>query len=58
MESKFRWDKDKYGVRSVEDLKERYYGIANILTKVLVHITCITYILLSNLDVKNEYMRM
>ncbi|KAL5021544.1 hypothetical protein ScPMuIL_000699 [Solemya velum] len=29
-----RWDKEKYPNRSVEDLKERYYGICNILTKV------------------------
>ncbi|KAK3091085.1 hypothetical protein FSP39_017018 [Pinctada imbricata] len=29
-----RWDREKYSLRSVEDLKERYYNICNILTKV------------------------
>ncbi|ESO88245.1 hypothetical protein LOTGIDRAFT_179116 [Lottia gigantea] len=29
-----RWDKEKYKERSVEDLKERYYNICNILKKV------------------------
>lgn len=29
-----RWDREKYCSRSVEDLKERYYGICNSLTKV------------------------
>ena len=29
-----RWDKEKFPNRSVEDLKERYYNIVNILTKV------------------------
>ncbi|XP_074642063.1 DNA methyltransferase 1-associated protein 1-like [Tubulanus polymorphus] len=28
-----RWDREKFSERSVEDLKERYYGICNILTK-------------------------
>ncbi|XP_033737104.1 DNA methyltransferase 1-associated protein 1-like isoform X1 [Pecten maximus] len=29
-----RWDREKFHNRSVEDLKERYYGICNNLTKV------------------------
>lgn len=29
-----RWDREKHPNRSVEDLKERYYNICNILTKV------------------------
>ena len=29
-----RWDRESFGNRSVEDLKERYYNICNILTKV------------------------
>ncbi|XP_063408622.1 DNA methyltransferase 1-associated protein 1-like [Mytilus trossulus] len=29
-----RWDREKYSNRSVEDMKERYYGICGILTKV------------------------
>lgn len=29
-----RWNRDKYQERSVEDIKERYYNIANILLKV------------------------
>ena len=29
-----RWDKEKFSPRSVEDLKERYYNICNVLTKV------------------------
>ena len=29
-----RWDREKYSSRSVEDLKERYYSICSILTKV------------------------
>ena len=29
-----RWDREQYPSRSVEDLKERYYNICNILTKV------------------------
>ena len=28
------WDKEKFSPRSVEDLKERYYNICNVLTKV------------------------
>jgi len=29
-----RWDRDRFNKRSVEDLKERYYHICNILTRV------------------------
>jgi len=29
-----RWDKDKYRHHSVEDLKERYYNVVNLLSKV------------------------
>jgi DNA methyltransferase 1-associated protein 1 len=29
-----RWDRDRYPNRSIEDLKERYYNICNILAKV------------------------
>ncbi len=29
-----RWDREQYPTRSVEDLKERYYNISNILTRV------------------------
>ena len=29
-----RWDRQRFTNRSVEDLKERYYGICNTLTKV------------------------
>lgn len=28
-----RWDRDKYGTKTVEDLKERYYEVAGILQK-------------------------
>lgn len=28
-----RWEKDKYGVKSIEDLKERYYEVIGILQK-------------------------
>lgn len=28
-----RWDKDKYGIKNVEDLKERYYEVTGILAK-------------------------
>ena len=34
-----RWNTDKFSKRSVEDIKERYYNIANILLKVgVVHL--------------------
>lgn len=29
-----RWNRDKFSKRSVEDIKERYYNIANTLLKV------------------------
>lgn len=29
-----RWNRDKFSNRSIEDLKERYYNIANALQKV------------------------
>ena len=29
-----RWNRDKFAERSVEDIKERYYNIANTLLKV------------------------
>lgn len=29
-----RWDKNKYSNKTVEDMKERYYDICNILNKV------------------------
>ncbi len=29
-----RWDRDQFANRSVEDIKDRYYNICNILTKV------------------------
>ena len=30
-----RWDRERFSNRSVEDLKERYYNICNILAKVI-----------------------
>lgn len=29
-----RWDRDKYGIKTVEDLKERYYEVTGILQKI------------------------
>lgn len=29
-----RWDKENYGIKTVEDLKERYYDVIGILTKI------------------------
>ena len=29
-----RWDKTKFSARSIEDLKERYYDMVNLLNKV------------------------
>lgn len=29
-----RWDRTRFAARSIEDLKERYYGICHILAKV------------------------
>jgi len=29
-----RWDRDKYGIKTVEDLKERYYEVIGILQKI------------------------
>ena len=31
----FRWDRETYTDRSIEDLKERYYGVTNTLSKVI-----------------------
>ena len=40
-----RWDREKYPERTVEDLKERYYGIANKLAKVNALEMCLIFIL-------------
>ena len=32
-----RWDRQKYRDLTVEDLKERYYNVCNILAKVILH---------------------
>ena len=43
-----RWDRETYPDRSVEDLKERYYSIANTLAKVSNAACCSNYQLLAD----------